>query len=230
MRAVVRSALVFAAMIGAVVAAQALRPSAEIEHAIPTPDFEQIIPTEFSAWVMADRTVGIVTPPDLQSNLNRLYSQVVNRTYVDAAGNRIMLSIAYGRDQSGDASQVHRPEFCYTAQGFSLGGVEDGVLPSPLGEIPVRRLVARSQGRVEPITYWVTVGEHLTLPGAGRKIAQIRYGVAGVVPDGLLFRVSSISEHSDTAFALQDRFVNDLLAAASSELRQKLIGSELKKL
>jgi EpsI family protein len=43
-----------------------------------------------------------------------LLAQVIN-----PQGYRIMLSIAYGKNQS-DALQLHKPEICYPAQGFTL--------------------------------------------------------------------------------------------------------------
>lgn len=57
--------------------------------------------------------------PELANNLDKLYSQTLTRTYINNDGYRIMLSVAYGENQlSSDVTQVHRPEFCYVAQGF----------------------------------------------------------------------------------------------------------------
>jgi len=51
--------------------------------------------------------------------LDKLYSQILNRVYVNATGYRIMLLLAYGSDQHGSL-QADKPEVCYPAQGFAL--------------------------------------------------------------------------------------------------------------
>jgi EpsI family protein len=50
---------------------------------------------------------------------DELYSQFLNRVYVNATGYRIMLLLAYGSDQHGSL-QADKPEVCYPAQGFAL--------------------------------------------------------------------------------------------------------------
>ena len=59
--------------------------------------------------------------------INKIYNQTLTRTYINPRGDRIMLSIAYGRDQS-DALQMHKPELCYPAQGFRLLNNQRGTL------------------------------------------------------------------------------------------------------
>jgi hypothetical protein len=56
----------------------------------------------------------------------------------------------------------------------------------------------------------MTVGDQLALPGLSRKLAQIRYGLQGQIPDGMLVRISSLDRESERAFALQAAFVADL--------------------
>lgn len=48
-----------------------------------------------------------VVNPQTQELLDKLYSQILTRTYVNAKGYRIMLSLAYGSDQRG-ALQAHK--------------------------------------------------------------------------------------------------------------------------
>jgi EpsI family protein len=150
---------------------------------------------------------------------------LLERSYINSRGQRVMLSIAYGGDQSGDGTQVHRPEFCYTAQGFQLTLNHVGELLTQYGTLPVRRLVAVQGRRNEPITYWVTVGDKATLPGVKRKLAQIAYGLTGKVPDGMLVRVSSIDNDEKSAHRLQDIFIQDLLAGLQPRDRVRLAGS-----
>jgi EpsI family protein len=182
------------------------------------------VPESFGEWRL-DRSVAPVVPdPGLQAMLDSLYSQTLARTYVNASGQRVMLSIAYGSDQGNEATAVHRPEFCYSAQGFRVEGTGTESLAVGDIRVPTQRLVARLGQRNEPITYWVTLDEVATLPGLGRKLQQIRYGLNGQIPDGMLVRVSTISNANADSFALQQRFLNQLYAVVPSEVRARYFG------
>jgi hypothetical protein len=67
-----------------------------------------IIPAQFDEWQVDATIVPLQVDPDTQARLNKIYNQTLSRTYVNRAGDRIMLSIAYGGDQSDNMS-VHRP-------------------------------------------------------------------------------------------------------------------------
>jgi EpsI family protein len=77
----------------------------------------------------------------------------------------------------------------------------------------VRRLVAQLDSRTEPITYWMVIGERVTITGTETKLAQLSYGLRGQIPDGILMRVSSIDRDSAAAFELQQRFIAQLARA-----------------
>lgn len=221
---VVVSLLIGALMVSAAVVTRAITPTARLAASRPEVDLNAIVPSRVGRWSEDKTMVAAVVNPQTEAALNKLYAQTLSRTYVHPDGRRIMLSIAYGRDQGGEDTQVHRPEFCYAAQGFHLSGETDGVLATPYGKIPVRRLVAVQGRRIEPITYWITVGDRATLPGIGRKLAQLSYGLNGAVPDGLLFRISSISDNQALAFQAQDQFANELLASLTPAQRVRLAG------
>lgn len=78
--------------------------------------------------------------------------------------------------------------------------------------------------RTEPITYWVTVGDKAVLSGIDQKLQQIRYGLSGNVPDGMLVRVSTLGIDEDQAYKLQEAFVRDMLAVVSVNERNRLVG------
>ena len=184
----------------------------------PVPDLNGQIPQRIGGWIQDEQGGTALVAPDLQSGVERIYSQTVARTYVDSQGRRIMLSIAYGGNQLGNALQAHRPEYCYKAQGFSLLASMDAMLPLRGGVLPVRRLVARQASRNEAITYWMTVGETAALPGIRRKLAQLRYGLSGEIPDGMLIRVSSLDGDAQRAFALQAAFIAEFQDALPRSL------------
>lgn len=201
-----------------------LKPSHRLADQLPPISLEQAIPQSFGTWHIDKSIIPINPSPDVQSRLNELYNQMLARTYANGQGQRIMLSISYGADQSGDGSQVHRPEFCYTAQGFQIAFNRIGDLLTQYGDLPVRRLLALQGARSEPITYWITVGDKATLPGISRKLSQIAYGLTGKVPDGMLVRVSSLDTDTDHAYQVQQDFIRDLLAALAPENRLRIAG------
>jgi len=86
-------------------------------------------------------------------------------------------------------------------------------------------VVAQLGQRIEPITYWVTLDESAALPGITRKLHQIRYGLKGQIPDGMLVRVSSISSQYDEAYAIQQGFLDQLYQAVPAEVRTRYFGS-----
>ena len=90
--------------------------------------------------------------------------------------------------------------------------------------IPVRKLVTASASRPEPLIYWTTVGDEVVDGTLQRKLVQMGYGLRGQVPDGLVFRVSSIGSEPDAEFRLQHEFVLTLVAVLPDSLRPRLVG------
>lgn len=203
----------------------ALKPTAKIADAGRAIDLETLIPKQFGEWRIDESIIPVQVSPDVQAKLDKIYGQTLTRTYINNSGRRVMLSIAYGANQGSDDFQVHRPEFCYSAQGFQvMKGWEDN-LQYGAGSLPIKRLEAIQGRRNEPITYWITIGDQATLPGIGRKLAQLSYGLTGKIPDGMLIRVSSISPNADEEYRLQDRFVNAMLDAVEPTQRVRLTGT-----
>lgn len=211
-------------MTSAAAIATVMTPARRIVDTLPKLDIEAAIPQRFGDWQIDARSGGGVVNPQQTELLNQLYSQIVTRTYVNSEGYRIMLSIAYGEDQR-DGNQLHYPEVCYPAQGFQVVTNRKAILNTPLGDIPIKRLETHlSQQRYEPITYWTTVGNQALTGGTSKKLAEMKYGLRGEIPDGLLFRISSIDRESAAAFAKQEQFVEQLLPALSPEARVRLAG------
>jgi EpsI family protein len=204
----------------------ALTPRARVPLVQEQFSLEQMIPQRFGHWQLDHAVVPLAPDPEQQSALERIYDQTLSRTYVDPQGRRVMLSIAYGGDQS-KALQLHLPEVCYAAQGFQMLGQGADTLPTRYGALPVKRLVARLHERNEPITYWVTIGEHATRAGIEQKLRRLAYGLSGQIPDGMLVRVSTIQAHDAQAYRVHDRFVADLLGALGPRERTRLLGAGL---
>jgi EpsI family protein len=201
----------------------ALRPTNKVIDQRPKMNLESMIPREFSGWNIDETVIPLQPDPKQVALLNKIYNQTLSRTYVNHNGNRVMLSIAYGGDQS-DSMQVHRPEVCYTGQGFQMMDMEIVNLDTGFGVIPVKRLFAQMGERREPITYWITIGNTVAVNTFKWKLQQLKYGLTGRVPDGMLFRVSSYGEKA-SAYPLQKDFIKDLLKSVSSDSRKRLIGT-----
>jgi exosortase B len=203
-----------------------LKPTRQLANELPSVHLEAQVPSEFAGWTIDSTTIPILPDPVLQARLASVYTQTLARTYVNAAGDRVMLTIAYGSDQSSEVTAVHRPEFCYGAQGFKVRtkgvqrvALEDGA------SVLVQRLVGTLGRRVEPISYWVTLAQQAALPGFDRKWWQIRMGLAGWVADGMLVRVSTIGGSPQSPYAAQDRFLHDLAQALPEVVRSRYFGA-----
>ena len=183
---------------------------------------EVLIPKNIGDWREEPQRIVQVVNPQAQQALEEEYSQVLIRSYVNADGYRIMLSLAYGSDQQ-PSWKIHEPEVCYSMLGFTLNRTETSRLVTPYGEIPVRRLFASKGPREEPVTYWIRVGDKAV--GAGQsRLTQLMYTLSGRSTDGLLFRISSIDSDQANAYQLQDQFINQLIATVPAGDRKHLSG------
>jgi exosortase B len=211
--------LASAFMLGTTIAVPLLKPTPSETNI----DLERVFPQSFGEWRLDPDTVAVAPAPDVQASLDRIYRQVVSRTYVNAAGDRMMLTVAHGGDQ-GDALKAHRQEKCYEAQGFEISGLAHSKLAVAGRTIPVTRMVATRGERIEPVTYWFTMGDRVVLGRAERLREQIASGFAGRVPDGMLVRISSLSPDAASAFASQARFAETVFGNVSRVDAPRFIG------
>jgi EpsI family protein len=192
---------------------------------LPPLKLESDVSPQFSGWKIDEAIVQIMPSPDVQEQLNKTYNQILSRTYVNEAGQRIMLMVAYGEDQADRTTVAHLPDGCYPAQGFAISPGPSAPVSIQSKPFPVRRLVARRNPRVEPITYWTVVGNEAFQSDRDRRIARLRSSLAGIIPDGMLVRVSSIDPVEPRAFALHDTFISDLYSSLSSSVRPRIFGT-----
>ena len=223
-KAVVSSVILGLLMAASAGTAKLIMPTHFLADSRPPIKLAVMVPTQFGAWHEETQVRANVINPSAEEALKAIYTQTLSRTYVNDAGYRVMLSIAYGANQS-DGLQLHYPEVCYPAQGFELMDKKDGVLTTPLGEIKVKRLqTSLSRERYEPVTYWSTVGDVVVRSGNEKKMAEMRYRLRGDIPDGLLFRVSSLDTDTQRSFAMQADFVNAMLKVLPDNDKRRLMG------
>lgn len=214
-----------ALMAGAWLLSQALIPHHYLADDLPPLVLEKAIPHSIGNWREEENVHQVVADPTVEETINKFYSQSVSRTYVDAEGNRVMLTVAYGKDQNSNSTAAHRPEFCYAAAGFLVEKLPLGTLDLGKNTIQVARLVGRLAERTEPITYWVTLGETPSLPGLSRKIQQLKYGLRGDIADGFLIRVSTLGSSPQQEYTVHDKFLRDWRNATPDDLKKRFFGS-----
>lgn len=184
------------------------------------------LPVKFGDW-SSEESNGLVNPATAGKLTRALYSQLVQRIYSNVEiGADVMLLAAYGDTQS-DLLQVHRPESCYPAVGFTLTMSRPAILDLGNGaKLPIRRVVATMQDRVENIIYWTRIGEALPQSGPEQRSQRISNSINGFIPDGILMRNSLIGE-TEASFAILDRFIPEMLRAIPSKQRMAFVGTKL---
>jgi len=202
----------------------ALTPSKMISGEGLAINLETMIPKQFAGWWIDPGILPLeALGADPNQTADTIYSQVLMRTYVNAQGEQVMLTIAYGSSQS-DTLQLHRPEVCYAFQGFQVDSPRRGEMQLNGRVIPVQQLFAVNGQRYEPITYWIVVGKRLVEGRLARKLEQLKYGLTGVIPDGILVRISSITKDQDMAYGLHQEFISALYGAMETEDAKRLLG------
>lgn len=205
-----------------------LTPHATWYERLGRPDYQAIVPSRFGDWIdTRDSTAGVVSPTEGEA-LRIIYSQTVSRTYLHKpTGRRIMLSLAYGEVQQG-VTQLHRPESCYSSQGFAIKSLSPDRLQVGDRRLGVFRMSAAIGNRNEQVTYWIRMGDRLISgPPHDLGLTRMAMGLRGIVADGLLFRVSEITPDAQDSNSFQDRFISDLLRAVTPARQATLIGLPL---
>ncbi len=185
---------------------------------------EQIFPARVGDWQVDASAVGLPISARELGQRFQMYSQVLERTYVNPQGERVMLSVAYGGDQSGSV-QMHRPEVCYQASGFKVSSQHAVTLALGTRQLPVMRLLAQGDARPEPITYWTLLGDEVVGDKRSFQLAQFAAGLRGQVADGMLVRISTIDADPARAYAVQTRFAETLYRAVPAQYTARVFGS-----
>ncbi|OKO86849.1 exosortase-associated protein EpsI, V-type [Bradyrhizobium sp. AS23.2] len=217
------------AIAGTAIAAEVFAPRQLMARTAASQSLETVIPRQFGTWKLVPEISPVkpidpeayVQPPDPLSA--KVYSQEVARGYTDGAGHIVMLLVAYGPVQNYKL-KAHRPEICYTANGFRVSDKSNSNLDYSGGSLKITRLVAERESRYEPITYWMKVGDDISNGVVDNQISRLKYGLRGILPDGALIRVSTVGLLKDASFKLQDQFIKELLAALPSQERGFFLG------
>jgi EpsI family protein len=207
--------------------AYAIKPTHKIALDHPRPQLERLIPTSFGSWRMVENNARLVSP-EVRAAIDKIYAETLSRVYINQSGELVMLSLAYGEDQSDEVG-AHLPEGCYAGQGFAISAINKSQMRVNRSQLAVKTLLAEKSDRIEPITYWLRTGDEIQYPGWPTKLTKLKYAFKGDIPDGLLFRVSSLLPSNDTslvekAFQTQQVFISDLISAMPEQSHFYLIG------
>jgi len=222
----------FLAMIAAAGLAAALAPS-KVDLADRSLDLNALVPKQVGRWQdVPSPFVQMDLSPrrdgEEHTTTDRPYDQTVMRTYRRSDGATVMLALAYGSRQLQEV-KIHRPELCYAAQGFQVTRAEAGSLDLRAGQrVAITRLLTRGPARMEPVTYWIRIGDEITKSAWQSRLAILREGLRGRVPDGILVRVSSaypraLPDRQD-AYEIQAEFLRELLSALDPRGQRLLLG------
>lgn len=205
--------------------AYALRPRRE-EHRLITTKLQELIPKWVGPWRYGSAEGVVVARPE-EALPTEGYDQLIARTYEAAGRLNIMLLVAYGSTQ-GATLQLHRPETCYPAQGFGLSDFSEPNLRFAPGlPVQARRFTATRDERVERMVYWTRIANRFPRNTAGEYRAILGSVLAGVVPDGILVRISTITSDTAAADAAIDHFTAELIRQMLPAGRQILLGDSI---
>ncbi len=159
------------------------------------------------------------------------------RAYGNSRGDVVLLALAYGRNQRQEV-KIHRPDVCYTAQGFQL--VERSSVALPVqgthgAQVSGMRMLVKAPGRVEAVSYWIRIGDvftdnawsiryHIFQPGHGgarggwcaraRVADRAGAGCEGRSPDAA----------SAERYRVQEAFLSDLGSRAAGSRSSPSVG------
>lgn len=183
---------------------------------------EKLIPKRIGGWQFLTNS-GLVVPSEDPLS-NSLYAQLLTRVYTDDVAPAIMLLIAQSAEQTG-LLQVHRPEFCYPAGGYSLSPIVPRPIRGHETNFVVNQLTATIPGRTEQILYWTRVGDSMPSTWSRQRLTIAKDNLNGIIPDAVLVRISTIDTDADGAFTRLSGFIDQLIAAIPAGKQKFLIGS-----
>jgi len=189
---------------------------------LPKKRFEDLIPDTVGQWKFATTSGVVLPPPDALSD--RLYDNLVTRIYTDQDDRAVMFLAAYNNRQDG-VLQIHRPEICYPAGGFNLSPTRPTELQLGAGQtLPANAFLATARDREETVLYWTRVGTEFPQQWSQQRLAVIRANLRGIIPDGLLFRVSTFGGDMPRELEVLEGFTRQFIEASPTPLRSLMLG------
>lgn len=192
---------------------------------IPQKTFEGMIPDRVGSFAFETSSGLVLPPPDTLSN--RLYDNLVTRVYASPEGEGMMCLLAYNNRQDG-VLQIHRPEICYPAGGYTLSPIENVAIALPgAAPLPAQLFTATGDERNEVVMYWTRIGDSFPRKWAEQRLAVARENLRGIIPDGVMVRISVVGNDAEAARPKMEAFIGDFFRAASPRLRNLLFDTPI---
>ena len=214
-----RRSIIIGAGLTAAGALAYLRTPVAVNEAFKPAGFSAAIPVTVGGWT-SRKSAEVVLPP--QDDSNKLYENLETRIYEGPSLPAIMLLIAFSSIQQNDI-QVHRPEVCYPASGYPILWSQPIELGFGSTSLAGRELLADRGGLRERIVYWVRVGNAFPTNWAEQRTTMALQNLQGSIPDGALFRVSSIEEPDSSKSVALRQFIEIFLSTVSPSFRQSVL-------
>jgi EpsI family protein len=224
------SIILGATMLATAAAVMVLQP--EPIGASSEPVLAQTVPVAFGEWKEVS-FVGEQVDPARNAedpSMDRPYDDVLMRAYGNSRGDIVLLTLAYGRNQRQEV-KIHRPDVCYTAQGFQLvsrSSVSFPVTGAGGKSVEGMRMLVSAPGRTEAVSYWIRIGDVFTDNAWSIRYHIFAQGISGRAVDGMLVRASQIVSDSKSVsperYRVQERFLADLVRALPKQARRQLVG------
>ncbi len=217
-----RDLLMAGTLAGVGVAAIAARPRWRLAEDAG-PDIEPLIPPAVGPW-SARPAEQVVLPPDANMGAG-LYDTIAARQYAAPGRATVTLLAAFSAVQTY-ASQLHRPELCYPASGFTLLEERGQIFDTPTGIVPARYIRARRGSREDGVLYWIRIGREYpqNLWEQRRMIVRSAF-TANDGGGGILMRLSCRSSVLSGAAATLIGFARQLHTAFEKDARILFFGS-----
>lgn len=196
-------------LLGMTAATYALAPK-RFHSILPDGAIDKVIPEQVGPYRFISAN-GLVLPPEDELT-QQLYNQIVTRVYVAPGLPPMMLLIAYGGTQNLSL-ELHRPAECYPPQGYAITEPAEVRLDLAGRRINASMMSAIRADRSEQVLYWTRIGDAFPLTKTDQAVAVARENLKGVLPDGVLVRISMEARDSGPALRSMRDFAGRLTAA-----------------
>lgn len=211
-----RMIIVAALMAFTALGSAALKPRSASPAAAP--DLQSMLPGDFGDW----RRVAVseaVLPAEAELGPGEA---VAYAAYKDEFGRVVTLVAAYG-PALGDSVRLHRPEKCYSAQGYEILERKESPIEIRGFVVPVIDLATKGPSRDEAVSYWLREGRGFSLRSSDNAWRRLK-GAQGPT-DSALIRISSPGLLSEN-HGLHNRFLLAFSQALAPETSAIFLGAE----
>ena len=218
-------AILVSVMTGASAFAYIAKPTKLMAETLHREALSEEFPKKFNRWSKPQTENTMLVDPTQAEVLEYLYTETFGTSYVNKNNHSVMVSIAYGKDQS-DGRSVHKPGICYPAQGFIILEQRDiSLVLDSHRSIKVRYMKTQRGQRIEPLLYWTTSGDFVYQNILQRKLIGLKYSEDNLIPDGMILRVSTIEADSVVAMDNLTDFISDWYESMPEKQRSRYFGT-----